>query len=262
MRKKILLLSALTLALGLSGTAVAQRANNMEVPSSVTIQLGNSAPIEFYSTTVQELSRTFIKLTGVDLSDDKLIDDFAAINNCDMYVKYYRDEFNWRQVREAFRRIIQRDLEQYPEHFYFTGITELGRYDFEKKAFILSDEHRMRRMGLMTATQNVECAGHSIDRVPLEYNFRLTNPISVDSIPMEENKARRLISMMEQSGNPQRQIYVSIFVRANDFSTMGSSTATTRSTRASVRATMLSTRFYLDADRKIMIYEYTGANKQ
>ena len=227
-------------------------------PEFISIAGSGNMASKFVFANLYNMSRAYIKLTGVDLADDKLIDDFAIINNCDMYLKFYKDEFNWRQAREAFRKVIQRDLEGYPEHIYLLGNSRLGRYDFDRKAFIFDEKYTFQRTGLLPAPTRVKCGALQIDRIPLNYTFRLTNPITLDAIPLEENKARILTRMMEQSNNQQRKIYVAFFVRINDFSTIGSATSGMGQNEATVRATMVSMRFYLDPERKTMIYEYTG----
>lgn len=222
------------------------------------IKVSGGSATKFVFADLFNLSRAYIKLTGVDLADDKLVDDFAIINNCDMYLKFYKDEFNWRQAREAFRRLIQRDLEGYPEYIYLLGNSRLGRYDFDRKAFVFDEKFTFQRVGLLPAPTRVKCGALQIDRIPLNYTFRLTNPITLDAIPLDENKARVLTRLMDQELNTARKIYVGFYVRINDFSTIGNMASGYGRSEATVRATLLSMRFFVDPERKKMIYEYTG----
>lgn len=224
----------------------------------ITLQVGNQPPRLFRRATVQSLSQAFIKLTGVDLNDDKLIDDFTIINHCNLYKQYFNDEFAWRQAREAFRRVIQRELESYPENIYLLGSISLGRYDFDRKAFILEEENKFDNTGVFRfSDRNFDCDGAVVNQLPLTYHIRLTNPITLDQIDIPEDKAFTITRILEQEKNLNRKVYLTFFMRLNDFSTQGGGTNNT-TLRAITRATLQSMRIYIDRQRKILIYEYTG----
>lgn len=231
---------------------------DMDPTEDVTLRLGSISAV-YKRASLQNLSQSFIKLTGVDLNDDRLIDDFAIINHCDIYRKYYGDEFSWRQAREAFRRVIQRELESYPENVYLLGSLTLGRYDFDRKAFMLEDQNKFERTGVFRFfDRTFNCQGSVVAQLPLTYHFRLTNPITLDRIEVSEDKAFTITRIMEQENNRDRKVYVSFFIRINDFTTQGGTGNT--SVRATTRATLMSMRVYLDRQRKIQIFEYTGNN--
>lgn len=226
--------------------------------ADITLQIGGLSSV-YKRASLQNLSQAFIKLTGVDLNDDVLIDDFAIINHCDIYTRYFKDEFSWRQAREAFRRVIQRELESYPENVYMLGSLTLGRYDFERKAFMLDEESKFVRTGAFAfSDRGFSCPGGVVKQLPLTYNFRLTNPITLDRFEVPEEKAFTITRIMEQEQNRDRKVYLSFFIRINDFTTQNEGGSA--GLRATTRATLMSMRVYLDRQRKIQIYEYTGTN--
>lgn len=229
---------------------------------SISIRVSPSLAASFFPATLGNLTRTYIKLTGVDLNDSTLIDQFAAINYCDLYTRHFEDEFTWRQAREAIRKTIQRDLETYPEYFYVDGAVSFGRYNFDTKAFDFEENSRFRRVGLISVTfgRDTTCApsNNYFTAIPTFYKFRLTNPITMDTMPISETTAYQITRMMEDTGNRKRSINVTFFLRVNDFSnTSGIGGSIAGST---VRATLLSMRFYLDQNHKAMIYEYKPTN--
>lgn len=262
----LLLLTSSLILLGASANAQSADAQSADATSTesrsdpgtdIVIQVGSQQPMVFKRASLQNLSQSFIKLTGVDLSDDRLIDDFAVINHCSIYRQYFKDEFSWRQAREAFRRVIQRELESYPENIYVLGGMSLGRYDFERKAFMLPDENKFDRTGQFRfSDRSFSCQGADIKQLPMAYTFRLTNPITLDRIELPEEKAFAITRLMEQERNNTRKVYLTFFMRIKDFTTQGGSGNT--DLRAIVRATLISMRVYLDRERKILIYEYTG----
>lgn len=256
----VLLLGGLLLTQSTSASMLNRNTQDADPTEDITLSIGSTNPITFQRASIQALSRSYIKLTGVDLSDDQLIDSFSIINYCDIYAQYFGDEFSWRNAREAFRRVIQRELESYPEDIYLLGSINIGRYDFEKKAFTLSDDSKFDRTGQFRfVDRNFACGRAAVTQLPLFYTFMLTNPITLDRIPVTEQKAFNITRIMEQQQNVDRKIYVTFFLRINDFTSQRGGDGTTN-TRANVRATLLSMRFYLDRQRKIMIYEYTGNN--
>ncbi len=240
-------------------TASPDQVNNTD--GSIAVRISQNVSASFYPASLTNLTRTYVKLTGVDLNDNNLIDQFAAINYCDLYTSHFNDEFTWRQAREAIRKTIQRDLETYPEYFYVDGTVAFGRYNFETKAFDLEENSKFRRVGLISVHfgRDTSCATPNyFTTIPTYYKFRLTNPITMDTMPISETVAYQITRMMEESGNRRRLINVTFFMRVNDFSnTSGTGGIIAGST---VRATLLSMRFYLDQDHKAMIYEYKPTN--
>lgn len=263
----LLLLGCLTLlffaytgansALG-SGQASSANSDDADPFQDIVLQLRSNV-VTFKRASLQSLSQAFIKLTGVDLNDDRMIDDFAIVNYCQIYRRYFKDEFSWRQAREAFRRMIQRELESYPENIYLLGTLILGRYDFERKAFILDELNRFDRTGAFRfQDRSFSCSGAPVTQIPLIYNIRLTNPITLDRVDIPEDKAFNITRIMEQEDNKDRKIYITFFIRVNDFNTSGG--VNNLQLRATVRATLLSMRFYIDRQRKIQIFEYTNTD--
>lgn len=256
-----LLLLALALVPSAVSYAGATSAETRKMfPDGVTIAIGTSQPITFVPTKLKYLSQAYVKLTGVDLGDDKLVDDFSAINYCNVLSEYYKDEFAWRQAREAVRAAITRNLESYPEYFYILGTLPIGRYDFDKKAFILDEAYKMRRTGMFNVEdRNFDCGNYRVDRMPIQYAFRLTNPVTLDKLDIPEDKAFAITRHMDKVGNTARIVYVVFYLRVNDFSTISAGGIVgVDSYTANVRASLLSMRLYLDPERKQMIYEYTG----
>lgn len=237
----------------------AAQVNNSD--GTITVRISQNISASFFPASLANLTRTYVKLTGVDLNDDNLIDQFSAINYCDLYTTHFNDEFTWRQAREAIRKTIQRDLESYPEFFYVDGTVAFGRYNFETKAFDLEENSKFRRVGLIGVNfgRETACASPNyFTAIPTYYKFRLTNPITMDTMPISEAVAYQITRMMEENGNRKRLINVTFFMRVNDFSNIsGSSGVIAGST---VRATLLSMRFYLDQNHQAMIYEYKPTN--
>lgn len=222
---------------------------------SVTLRLGPANTQTFNVPTLEGFARAFVKLSGVDLTDDQLIDDFASANYCKIFAAYYPNEFAWDQARKAIRKIVERDLETYPETFVLTGTISLGRYDFSSYSFILKEEERFKNTGLFDLRFNLppDCVlMRRLAVIPGSYVIRLVNPVMLDRIPAAAYLAKQVVQTMDRNENYRRTVYVSFYIRTNDFSVTDRQVGLT----ANVRATLLALRFYADAARNTLIYDY------
>ena len=222
---------------------------------SVIVRLGPANIQTFIIPSAQSLSQSFVRLNGVDLTDPGMIDEFARVNYCPVFAKYYRDEFRWRHARKAIRQLINRNLESYPEHFVVNGRLPLGRYDFSEHAFILPPENRLDRVGRFTLKfpwPDGCFPAKATQIIPMEYTISLDNPVTLSKIPVATMFAEFVSREMDRRENFTRSAYISFLIRINDFSLSQRS----YEVKADARATLLSLRFYADPGRTILIYDY------
>lgn len=212
------------------------------------------------------MSKAFIKLSGADLDNDTLVDEFASTNYCSIINQFYYDEFKWKEVRQRIRQQIEKDIPTYPETLLLHGTISIGRYDFDKKAFLLNSKSIMRNTGVFTlglgGEHNKPCVLNKLTAIPPQYILRLANPISMDMIEMPEDKAADILKRIRVLSDPNaqeavRELYVSFFIRINDFNLGKAKWKRDASQPAVVRATLVSMRIYEDQPRTRMIYEYS-----
>ncbi len=245
-----------------SNDAVNQSSGVRELPTyagGVKARIRGQAN-SFAPASINFLSQAYLKLTGADISDDKMIDDFAALNYCDVMLRYYTDEFAWRTTRDSIRSEITKNLEKFPEYFVLRGTLQLGRYDFTEEAFMLATRSALERVGVFRiTTRSINCGNYDLRIIPMNYTFRLNNPITLDRIEIPENKAYALIRKMEVDGNSSRTVYVNFFLKVHDFSSNFGGVRNRQDFGYSlIRATLMSMRVYYDEERKFLLYEYTG----
>jgi len=237
-------------------------------PGTYVLRSPNAPPLIFVPATPENLSKSYIKLSGVDLNDEALVDDFASVNLCEMFIQYHDDEFAWRDARKAIRRHIERNMEKYPEYMAFDSKVSFDKYDFGIQAFRLAEGSKFSRTGKFGIGTRLEtaCMGRGgLTRIPTKYNIRLSNPITLDAIPMKEERAYRFLNDLKAEKNKGRTVYITFFIRINDFSAnnaLGSATTTGEPlknevvTVADARATLVTLRFYEDEERTRLLYEY------
>ncbi len=228
---------------------------------SVTLRLGPANIQTFYPPDLKNFSRAYVKLAGVDMNNERLVDEFAAINYCKAFKENFQNEFTWRYARKAIRKIIERDLETYGEYFLIDGRIKIGRYDFTQSAFLLDEANAFKNVGLFMLKLTSE-DGCIVDKgfnyIPTDYVVRLDNPVFLERIPIQEKIARELLELISTRDPLLRQIYVTFFFRINDFSVVQKSS----SQQAVVRATLLALRFYASDYHQFLLYNYRSPGRQ
>ena len=92
---------------------------------------------EYVNPTLQNLSRLYWRLGVFDLLDDFAIDNYLKINECDIFTSYYKDEFEWIEIRDATRKSIGKQRDTYENKFKFVLPIILGNYDQDRGGFDL-----------------------------------------------------------------------------------------------------------------------------
>lgn len=212
------------------------------------------------------MTKTFVKLSGADLENDLLVDEFASTNYCGIIKQFYYDEFKWKEVRQRIRRQIEKDIPTYPETVLLHGTLSIGRYDFDKKAFLINPKSVMRNTGVFNlgfgGERSKPCVLNKLTILPPQYILRLANPVNLDIIEMPEDKAADILKRVRLLSDPSsqdavRELYVSFFIRINDFNLGKAKWKRDASQPVVVRSTLVSMRIYEDQQRTRMIYEYS-----
>jgi hypothetical protein len=153
--------------------------------------------------TFENLLKAAIKLEAFDLNDDAVIDDFAKVVHCDIYQKYFPNEFDWRRVRVAMRQSIQAEMQTYPTLIYLERTEHVGKYDFSSGILELQPESIMRKTALLELSQGNErdFCGAKLTVLPATFIAALDNPIQLEGIELGEEEARTVVEGL-QTVNP------------------------------------------------------------
>jgi hypothetical protein len=163
-------------------------------------------PVNFSS-----LSNLSFKLGDYDLSNDQLVDEYIAITNCSLYSKYYTDDFLWQRIRNGVRRQLNYYASQFTDRYETVSAIDLGRYDFQKAAFILPENSKLENVAyfrLAAIQQFNGMCSKDIDILPVAYTSILNTPINLKEVPMNADTARLVIKKSLVSENPDRRMAV------------------------------------------------------
>lgn len=148
--------------------------------------------------TLENISRLYWKKNALDIENNTAIDNFLLINECDIYEKFYNDDFEWIRVREAARDLIKEGREKFSHKFKVVVPVDLGRYDETRKGFPLINKtafNGLRRVEIGgNATRENICGNDGvIENYPRNLILILNKPFTFDFIALDEHVAQALI---------------------------------------------------------------------
>src|SRR5262249_19708156 len=90
--------------------------------------------------------RTLVRFKAININDDKLLNDYAMITECDLYKAFYADDFKWNKVLEAIRDSVRQKVATFPTAYQYTAELQLDRYDFKRKEFAFGEKTTLRNI--------------------------------------------------------------------------------------------------------------------
>lgn len=94
---------------------------------------------EYAQFTRATLSQLYWRYNHLDINNDRNIDNFMLLNRCDMYQKFFYDDFAWHEIRKKARTSIQKNKDQFPRYVEIAVPIRVGRYDVQKQRFPIMD---------------------------------------------------------------------------------------------------------------------------
>ncbi len=180
--------------------------NNNEGPGAeIKIYSGNNHADYLYELpTVKALSNLFWSLGLYKLDNEWAVDEYILINECDLYKKYNRDDFEWEKIREATKGFIKNNLHEFPTRFNFMLPLKLKRYDEKRKIFIIADKYKidaMRRFELLAYDFHREPCISSVkarNSYPRILYLEFSRPFNLLGVPMSKKMAMDYIERKNQ----------------------------------------------------------------
>ncbi len=161
----------------------------------------------------KNLSKTITMLSGVNILDNAVIDDYARIIYCDLYKQEFLDDFSWVKVRRAIREDVQNANNSFHRYYQVVGEVNLERYNFEEGYFPLTKESMLDKVGSMYIYEqvyNVPSCGHvgHLKSYAYFYSVNIDKPMTVKSIYLSRDKSVQLVDYLEEKNNLDRTIYI------------------------------------------------------
>lgn len=151
---------------------------------------------KYQKSTIENLSRLYWLKGVLKFDNDKALDNFILINECDFYKKNINNDFKWREVREAVRGMIKEDLPTYSDKYKIIVPIDLGRYDANKKGFPLVNGTEFKNL------KRVEVGGNDgsicgmqweVEHYPRNARLVLNKPFNYTFMELDEHLAQAYI---------------------------------------------------------------------
>lgn len=158
--------------------------------------------------TVENISKLYWKKNVLKEDNDKAVDNFLRINECEMYENFYTDDFEWQRIREAARNMLTESKNEFSYKFKILVPIDLGRYDMLRKGFPLINKTAfkdLRRIEIGGNSNMSQLCGKegAIEFYPRNLITILNKPFSYDFVELDEHVAQAYI--IRQKYNPVRR---------------------------------------------------------
>ena len=172
---------------------------------------------QYVKPNLEKIVQILIRYNAIDIKWDDAIDGLMMVSECELYGRYFDDEFKWQQIREAMRTKIRQDVAAFPTGVAYETTLQLDRYDFKEGVYRFKEKYEIRNVNSFQVynVSNPNCNGKNVIVFPLNYRAVLDKPLRIQGIPLAEADAKALHDRMESSGNVDRMIPARFNLRIN-----------------------------------------------
>lgn len=230
---------------------------------------GGQPPV-YMPPTLENFSKLYWQLGKLDIENDEAIDNYMLINECDLYEKYYHNEFEWQQIRESGRQLVRESKEKFPTRFEVTQPLFLKDYDFKTGTFEVHDFYRVtgvRRYEILTLNPSATVCKRDIKNIPgypRGIIAEFSRPLTVEHVKVAPDVARHYLDIkmapfnaLSAEEKARADIYDyrdAYLVLKIQFFAFKEDTVKDYLKYAQVLGVVESVEIYADKDRKIPLY--------
>ncbi len=177
----------------------------------------------YVSITYDNLARTLWAMNVHALDDDLMVDNFLRITECNLYNKFFMNEFEWEKIRDATRKYLMKFKEDFPRRYEYIQPLYLDRYDFALKGFELMKDSAFTQSTRLEMASNVyyksKCGSEAIRHVqgyPDSVVLTTRRPFKLSFIRVNEALAKEYLAFVKGRYNDPkrgRPAYMRIRVR-------------------------------------------------
>jgi len=235
-------------------------------------------PKRYREPNMENFSKLYWALGMMDLSNDEMVDNYMAINECDIYKDYKFNEFEWKNIRNSARELLKKETPTFPTRFSFMQEIRLTDYDIEKGGFHIHENYDVensRRFEVSAASKTEEICGFRSDipHYPRGIVVELSRPFELDFFPVNRKLAEAYIEekmedfrnlkpkfQTQQNLYEARTAYMEINVKL--FSFTGFTRSSQYANLASTVGVLESAKIYADRDKEVLLYAKTYGQRE
>lgn len=177
--------------------------------------------------TYDSLARAFWSLNVYSTDEEPMIDNFLMITECDLYRKFYTNEFEWKKIREATRIYLDKYKSSFTRRFEYTQPIFLDRYDFKLKGFSLMEKNVFQTSTKIEVASNlattVKCSDIDYNNVPgypSAMMLSVRTPFKLSFIRVNEDLAQEFLKIGDEKNldlSGGRPAYIRFRIRADRY---------------------------------------------
>lgn len=162
-------------------------------------------------------------LDAYDNNNNEVIDEYAKLMYCSLYLEKYKSDFEWNNIRRELGNKIRTKREYFRTHYEISGPIYLGRYSFETQDFPFVKDTALVNVGSLTLLTMGRRSALAESRLcgeqdksslfPTSYIFILQQPLTLDRIKMPMDEAEKLLKRMDAMHNKERALYMRFRMR-------------------------------------------------
>jgi hypothetical protein len=216
-----------------------------------------------------KFSQLYWALDKFDAQDNRVIDNFMRINECEIYTNYINNEFEWNSIRDSGRQYILSNVEEFSTRFEIEQPLRLSEYDFTQQTFEIWDPYKVDGIKLFEILSPEFDQGvcglrreYEVPQYPKGIILELPRPVSLLSIKMSPKVARSFVKMKGSTGaraKDKEEIYKArdayLVMKIKFFSLKGDQPDSEDGRmRTKALAALESLEVYADRKRKVLLY--------
>lgn len=224
--------------------------------------------------TLKNLANLFWAIGYADLSNDEHINHYLRVTECEIYRKFISSEFEMKEIREATRKFIVENRNDFSTRFELVQQISLRDYDIKRRAFKINLRHQIqsvRRFELISSDDINQAVCGQKARVDsafppgliLEFSrpFTLTYiPVPVDiALSYIEQMDMKFQKLLDKSKSQERvydyrKAYLVLYAKAFAFRKLESSTTVRGAKLLQTMAVLEGVEVYGDPGRKQLFF--------
>lgn len=221
---------------------------------------------DYASPTLLNLIHTLVRFGAVSLDDPDVINEYAQIAECDLYLEYYRDDFKWHEIQRLLRQKLLDGVATYPLGYYVDMTLQLDRYDFDEKVYRFTELTMPKNANVFSIhDKSAGCGNREIRIWPRSFPLVIDRPVTMVGLPLFEGDAKTLLKRMDDAGNKDHLVFaryklrvtrVDTYARGRNEKGQLSGALKHDSKNGTIDAHLDAVDFYEDEARTKLIYVY------
>ena len=171
-----------------------------EKPKKIDVSRIVFAPTSFYT-----LSKLAWAMNAYELDDNEALDQFLKITECNLYHKFFKNEFEWQKIRATTRSYLVNYGADLPRYYEFMQPIYLERYNFDLEGFPLMPNSKYESAYVIQITEpeiQYNSCGDKFEgdtlKFPLGGILRLRSPFSLSFIRVPNRVAKEYLTLLDR----------------------------------------------------------------